>query len=131
MQQNSLHLRCVRCKASLGFWRHDVDEYVCAGCGTVYLRENGILDFIGKGGSSSDDDLAAGQMSSFAKPTTERAEWEVLGLRLQAFFAKNQAKSEAGVWDGTADDGSGMMLDIGCGYGGLAATAAARFRLVV
>ena len=131
MQQNPLYLRCTRCKASLGVWRCDVDQYVCAACGAVYLRENDILDFIGKCESSCDDDLRAGQMSSFAKPTTERTEWEVLSLRLQPLFAKNHSKSGAGILNGAADDGSGMMLDIGCGYGGLAATAAAKFRLVV
>jgi len=131
MQQNSLHLRCVRCKASLGLWRHDVDEYVCASCSAAYLRENGILDFIGNGGSSYDDGLAAGQMSSFAKPTTERSEWEVVSLRLQPLFANNHSKSGARILNGAADEDFGMMLDIGCGYGGLAASAATRFRLVV
>jgi len=131
MQQTSLHLRCTRCNASLGIWRHDVDQYVCAVCGAVYLRENGILDFIGKRESSCDDDLAAGQMSSFAIPTTERSEWEVLSLRLQALFAENHSKSGAGVLKDAPDEVSGVMLDIGCGYGGLAATAAEKFRLVV
>ena len=131
MQQNSLRLRCTRCNNSLGLWRSDVDQYACSSCSAVYLRENGILDFIGKRGSSYDDDLAAGQMSSFAKPTTERSDWEIVSLRLEPLFAKNHPKSRAGILNGAADKNSGMMLDIGCGYGGLAASAATRFRFVV
>jgi SAM-dependent methyltransferase len=131
MERKSLHLRCTRCKTSLGVWRHDVDKYVCAACGEAYLRENGILDFISKRGSSYDEDLAAGQMSSFAKPTTETSEWEVLSLRLRPLFGKNHSKTGAGILNGAPEEGSGMMLDIGCGYGGLAASAATRFRLVV
>jgi SAM-dependent methyltransferase len=131
MQQTSLQLRCTKCKTSLGVWRHDADQYACVACSAVFLRENGILDFIGKRGSSHDDDLAAGQMSSFAKPTTERSEWEVLSLRLQALFAMNHSKSGPETFHGEADEGSGVMLDIGCGYGGLAASAATRFQLVV
>src|SRR5258708_37217063 len=131
MQQNALHLRCTSCKTSLGVWRHDVDQYVCAACGAVYLRKNGILDFIGKRGSSYDDDLAAGQMSSFAKPTTERSDWEIVGLRLQPLCAKNHSKSGAGIWNGAADEPSGIMLAIGCGYGGLAGSTATTFRMVV
>ena len=131
MQDNSLHLRCTRCKASLGVWRHDIHQYACAACDAVYLRENGVLDFIRKREPTYDHGLVAGQMSSFAKPTTENSEWEVLSLRLQPLLSQNHATSGSIGLDGAAQEGFGMLLDIGCGYGGLAASAAARFQLVV
>ena len=70
-------------------------------------------------------------MSSFATPTTEDSEWHALSLRLQPLLAENHTKSGSIGLDGAAQEGYRMLLDIGCGYGGLAASAAARFQLVV
>jgi len=126
----SLRLRCTKCRTYLGLWQFDRDEYACNVCGTAYYRKNGVLDFISAHVSSDNDDLSAGQMSSFAKPTVEASDWEGLAIRLQVLLG-DSALNDRSHATPIMDRSGRMMLDIGCGYGGLVTSAAKNFRTVV
>jgi len=129
-----LYFRCVHCGSSLGAWQRQRDEWRCDTCGQLYRRVNGVLDFVGAHETDDRRTPDAGQMSSFAKPTIEEPEWKVLSLRLQALFSTEYFGTEPSISSGDLTARpvtSSMLLDVGCGYGGLVAYAGSRFGLVV
>ena len=114
-----LILRCAECNADIGPWRREANQYRCAACGSVYPCINGVADFLRTEGAGTRGDSQAGALSSFAKATTDRMDWEALVNIVSG-----------GMRDGVRQR-SRLFLDIGCGYGALSTAAAKKFGLVV
>jgi len=114
-----LILRCVECESDLGPWRRGASDYRCIACGSVYSSVNGVLNVLPREGARACGDLQMGSLSSFAKTTTDRMDWEALVNIVSG-----------GMSDGVPER-SRLFLDIGCGYGALSTAAAKKFGLVV
>lgn len=95
------------------------EQYLCEHCGYGYQFANGILDCMGKDNGDLGESLHQDQLSSFAY--FNPAKMDALKARLDPLCNKLLGQTTE----------ARMLLDIGCGFGGLVAVAAARFDFVI
>jgi hypothetical protein len=116
--QQRVLLRCVTCENSLGPWHTEKSAYRCSACGAVFSVREGVLDFLG-----DTQVLGGAQMSSFARHWSNPASEMVIEARMAALSARLHGREPT--------RRIGMLLDVGGGYGDLAAVAAKRSGFVV